>query len=195
MRVSCLVPLLAAFCPTFKRNFCHSCSCLQLRICFSTIQGGWCATLISPHLCFCKIEADFHLPAFLTNMHCFCSPCVLSSWESLEKMVWLGWPNRLCGTQLPECLWVQHLMSEAVFLHCVCVGWELLRAASTEERWFQSCWVIRMAILDYILMAVDISYAEHIDYSLGQYDLILNRFWKVQILEYLLSFATHFLYC
>lgn len=33
-----------------------------------------------------------------------------------------------------------------------------------------------MEILDYILTAVDISYAERTDSSLGQYDLILNRF-------------------
>lgn len=51
-----------------------------------------------------------------------------------------------------------------------------------------------MEILDYILTAVDISYAERTDSSLGQYDLILNRFWKIQIYEFLLSFASHFVY-
>lgn len=51
-----------------------------------------------------------------------------------------------------------------------------------------------MEILDYILTAVDVSYAEHIDSSLGQYDLILNRFWKMQIYESLLSFASHFVF-
>lgn len=73
------------------------------------------------------------LAAFLTSKHFFCSPCVLSSWESLGEQVWLGWQNRLCGTQLPERLGVQHLMSEAVLLHCVCVGWEL-RAASRRRK-------------------------------------------------------------
>lgn len=51
-----------------------------------------------------------------------------------------------------------------------------------------------METLDYILTAVDVSYAEHIDSSLGQYDLILNRFWKMQIYESLLSFASHFVF-
>lgn len=49
-----------------------------------------------------------------------------------------------------------------------------------------------MEILDCILTAVDISYAECTDSSLGQYDLILNRFWKVQMWEFLLSIASNF---
>lgn len=51
-----------------------------------------------------------------------------------------------------------------------------------------------MEILDYILAAVDISHGERTDSSLGQYDLILNRFWKVQMWEFLLSVASNFVY-
>lgn len=44
-----------------------------------------------------------------------------------------------------------------------------------EERCFQSCWIIRIENLDDVLAAAGISYAESVDSSLRQCNLILKQ--------------------